>query len=183
MDENNTIEGASTPVQVIDPKDLFKIVLDTRNFEISNFWLRSNYFLVLNSALAIGFVNSKVFPLQLGIAALGLIAAMLWYWVTLGSKFWQVRWEAKLAQVEAYYVARGAMPIEFELFSKPTSNVKLDVELELKREKRDSWFSRFIDTQVLRKPSVTLAMIRLSVLFAVVWLILFATILLREKAF
>lgn len=29
--------------------------LDTRNFEISLYWQRSNYFLVLNTALAVGF--------------------------------------------------------------------------------------------------------------------------------
>ena len=36
---------------------LFKIALETRNFEILLYWQRSNYFLVLNTALAVGFFS------------------------------------------------------------------------------------------------------------------------------
>src|SRR5207248_3234570 len=35
--------------------DAYKIALETRNLEINLFWQRSNYFLVLNTAIAVGF--------------------------------------------------------------------------------------------------------------------------------
>ncbi|HEY4679149.1 MAG TPA: hypothetical protein VIJ01_18425 [Candidatus Angelobacter sp.] len=39
--------------------DAYKVLIDTRNLEINLFWQRSNYFLVLNTGLAIGFFNIK----------------------------------------------------------------------------------------------------------------------------
>ena len=41
----------------IEDKDLYRVALDTRNLESTLFWQRCNYFLVLNSALALGFFN------------------------------------------------------------------------------------------------------------------------------
>ncbi|ENN6985946.1 hypothetical protein ACAB91_004506 [Vibrio parahaemolyticus] len=39
----------------IDDLEAYKIALETRNMEIKLFWQRSNYFLALNAALALGF--------------------------------------------------------------------------------------------------------------------------------
>ncbi len=58
--------------EVFNKFDLYKIALETRNFEISLFWQRSNYFLVLNTAIAIEFFAKanetfQIFPSTLGI--------------------------------------------------------------------------------------------------------------------
>ena len=73
----------------------FKIVLETRKFEIELFWKRCNYFLVLNTALAVGvfasFNGNKVFfPL---LCIVGIFVCFAWIKVGLGSKFWQCHWE------------------------------------------------------------------------------------------
>ncbi len=82
----------------LEKKDLYKVALDTRNFEISLFWQRSNYFLALNSALALGFFNLKEQGLYgLVMAIFGIIVSYLWVRVNLGSKFWQSRWERRLS--------------------------------------------------------------------------------------
>ena len=76
----------------------FKIVLETRNFEIELFWKRCNYFLVLNTALAVGIFASfngnganKVFLPW--ICLVGVFVCFAWIKVGLGSKFWQSHWE------------------------------------------------------------------------------------------
>ena len=52
-------EKKESPIEL---KDLYKTLLDTRNLEISLFWQRSNYFLVLNTGIAFGFFNLKTAP-------------------------------------------------------------------------------------------------------------------------
>ena len=156
----------------LDPKDMFKFVLDTRNFEITNFWQRSNYFLVLNSGLAIGFFNQKTYDYAPLIALLGVIVSVLWYRVTIGSKFWQIHWENKLAEIERAYAAQGVIDPELKLFCQTTPEVKDEVGKYLEKEKRTG-MARHVDQAILKKPSVTLSMISLSLFFVFTWAALF----------
>ena len=77
----------------------FKVVLETRNFEIALFWKRCNYFLALNTALAAGILASfmaKVvcrLGLCLGGCAAGVFVCFAWIQVGLGAKYWQSHWE------------------------------------------------------------------------------------------
>ena len=80
--------------------ELFKIALEIRNFEIKLFWERSNYFLVLTTAIAVGFFSIEDQISCIGIATLGFIVSLLWFLVNLGSKFWQSRWEGRLCLLE-----------------------------------------------------------------------------------
>jgi hypothetical protein len=79
--------------------DLYKIALDTRNMEIGLFWQRSNYFLVLNTAIAVGFFKTTE-KYQLLMSFVGFCVALLWFSVNLGSKYWQSRWEFRLYEAE-----------------------------------------------------------------------------------
>lgn len=49
-------------VPQIEKKDLYKIAIETRNLEIGMLWQRSNYFMALNTAIAIGFFTQKAGP-------------------------------------------------------------------------------------------------------------------------
>ena len=77
----------------------FKIALETRNFEIELFWKRCNYFLVLNTALAVGifllFREGGEPPLLLLflIFLVGIFVCIAWIMVGYGSKYWQAHWE------------------------------------------------------------------------------------------
>jgi hypothetical protein len=150
----------------LDPKDIFKAALDTRNLEINLFWQRSNYFLVLNTALAVGFFNAKAKPDACILAAIGFLVALLWYRVNLGSKYWYSRWEHRLKLVEKAY-APG-----LNLFSADWPVIQDDVRKSLNIDEHHG-FRRMLDKQVLRKPSVSVAMIILSLLFVIGWIALF----------
>ncbi len=146
----------------MEGKDLYRIALDTRNLEITMFWQRCNYFLVLNSALALGFFNLKVSAYAVLLAGTGLITSILWFAVSLGSKFWQARWEYRLSEIEKH-VAPG-----IEFFATDRATVKRDVEESL-RSSGHSWPQRCLDRLVLEKPSVSFMMMLLSLVFIAAW--------------
>lgn len=55
--------------------EAYRTAIQARNLEIGLFWQRSNYFLVLNTAIAVGFfsLEDDVFALLFG--AMGLVVA------------------------------------------------------------------------------------------------------------
>jgi len=156
------------------------IALKNRNFEIGLFWQRSNYFLVLNSAIAITFFsflendyNSKVIPILM--AGFGLIVSILWLRVLFGGKFWQNYWEAKLKCLEKM-LHNNSMDSDSVLFDNNKYTNKYTVRYFLTpdiEEGEHGWFKSTINFFVLKKPSVSDSMIYLSAGFIVLWFILF----------
>jgi hypothetical protein len=149
--------------QTIDFKDLYKTLIDTRNFEINLFWQRSNYFLVLNTGIAFGFFNVKEYKFQFAFAVFGLLASMLWYFVCLGGKYWQTRWEQRLADFE-----REHLP-QISFFDATESAVRDSVEKGLKLQTRKGMQRLVYEAVLHAKPSVSYSMIRLSALFFLGW--------------
>ena len=146
--------------------DELKIALDNRAFEIQMFWQRSNYFLVLMTALGIGTfsVRDVLFSPLVALFATG--CSFLWFKTNLGSKFWQESWEAEVSLLAKESKVRS--------FEKPTNEVIAQVEVALKgahSEYKRSIFRRWIDGEVLKKPSVTYHMIILSLLASIIWAI------------
>jgi len=80
--------------------ELYKMAAQTRNMEIALFWQRSNYFLVINTAIAAGFFTLENQRSAILFSIMGIFVALLWVEVNLGSKFWQLRWERRLAMPE-----------------------------------------------------------------------------------
>jgi len=154
----------------MDSKDVFKIVYDTRNFEVSLFWQRSNYFLALNTALAVGFFNLKEPAYALVFAILGVIAAVLWLAACLGSKYWQARWERRLELLEQRYIQDGELPQELRLFSADSATITADVKAGLNIAGRTG-LQAFLYKLALKKPSVSYCMILLASSFVVAWLL------------
>lgn len=141
------------------------IALANRVFEIQSFWLRSNYFLVLLTALgaATFTVDDKVF--QLILSMLTTFCAYFWYRTNLGSKFWQESWE-----VEVNILSEQ---IGIESFKRSLSKVTDQVRHSLDPTAiHKGGFRKFIDRQILLKPSVTLNMIALSLMVALVWTVI-----------
>lgn len=96
-------------------EELYKIAIATRTLEIQMFWQRSNYFMVLNTAIAVGFFSQRDTFLAATLAAVGAIVSLLWYFVNLGGKFWQSRWEERVAILEKRLAEEEGLDIE--LFS------------------------------------------------------------------
>jgi hypothetical protein len=149
----------------ISEEALYKIILEIRNFEISQFWQRSNYFLALNTAVAIGFFSLKTSAYAILLSIFGFLACLLWFQVVLGSKFWQERWEHRLRKMEQ------KLSPELQLFSVDWDTMRRDVEQSLDFAQHGS-FRRFLDRLTLEKPSVSHQMTMLSLLFALLWFIL-----------
>lgn len=152
-----------TPIDVLEA---YKIALDTRNLEIKLFWQRSNYFLVLNTAIGTAFFAIESDRLQLALSFLGALVALLWFCVNLGGKFWQSRWEQQLHVEEE---TLNVIP-PLKLFSVGKTGLEKYVE--------DSWDQSYprwrIDRRlwlrlVMKKPSVTLMMTYLSVIVILFW--------------
>lgn len=154
----------------IENKDIYRIAFDTRNLEISLFWQRSNYFLVLNSALAVGFFNLQkplsLQPYSLLLAGFGLLASFLWYRVNLGGKFWQSRWEQRLAKIET------VLAPDIKFFAADKGITEGDVKESLLWDSSKGTFRKWIDKQILKRPSVSYNMTLLSLLFIMGWVVL-----------
>ena len=110
----------------ISKKDLYNIALETRNFEISLFWQRSNYFLALNTAIAVGFFFKANKEYQLWLGIFGCLVSLLWISINFGSKFWQSRWENRLK------IAEENLGGGIDYFSANWSTIKNDVEESLR---------------------------------------------------
>jgi hypothetical protein len=159
----------------LQDKDLYRVALETRNLELALFWQRSNYFLVLNTALALGFFNVKSYFDALVLSGVGCLVSVLWLLMNAGSKFWQSRWEHRLRLVEQH-LAPGA-----DLFSADWPTIRDDVRKSL-ASSRHSVFRKPFDALVLKKPSVTFLMVLLSFLFILGWTILFVLKFINLKA-
>lgn len=143
--------------------EAYRVAKETRNLEITLFWQRSNYFLVLSTAIAAGFfsLHDSKYALPLGI--FGMVVALLWIAVNLGSKFWQSRWEHRLRVVEEQ------LRPNMNLFSATWDTVQHDVRHSFQFRKRGP-VHRAYTRLVLLKPSVTLMMTLLSAAFAALWI-------------
>ena len=146
----------------LDLLKAYDYTYQTRNLEIRLFWQRSNYFLVLNTAIAGGIFLKGLSPnlTTVVLALLGALVSVLWYGVNLGSKFWQTRWEAKLAELES------KLSKTVRLFNTTESGTVDEVSADLDGKKDRSAIRHWIDTGVIMKPSVSRNMIWLSLLFA-----------------
>ncbi len=149
--------------------DLFKVAVSARQLEIQMFWQRSAFFLVLSTAVAAGYFASLGMNLYCPIvlAVFGFGVSILWARANRGGRYWQVRWEAEAEKLEAI-----ACPGSGMFSAKPDERDKL-VWAHLGK---DAEFHKhnISDLAVLRKPSVSRAMMSLAMWFSVLWIVLFA---------
>ena len=153
-----------TDTNSISLKDRYKIALQTRNLELRMYWQRSNYFLVLNTAIAVGYFSGKGDYIAL-LAIVGFLVSVLWLCITLGSKYWQSRWEHRLRKVEEEFSE------EFQFFKTTRHVCDADAWESLRSNQHGSIRTAF-DHLVMTKPSVTYMMMLLSLVFILFWIIL-----------
>lgn len=140
------------------------VALRNREFEIQLFWQRSNYFLVLITALGIGFFSIEELIYKFFLSLFGLIACLLWYNTNLGSRFWQVFWEHEVESL--------AKEFDVASFQKTTTHIKGELKSSMAHSESKHAFRKWIDKEVVRKPSVTISMIYLSIWAMVFWALL-----------
>lgn len=136
-----------------------------RAFEIQLFWQRSNYFLVLMTALGVGAFAIEDGTFALVVSLFATIASFLWIRTNLGSKFWQESWEAEVVMLAREHHIRS--------FERSTSEITEQVRAALhgaQQAEERSFARRWIDHLVTKKYSVTSHMIILSFASTLVWL-------------
>ncbi|MDP9412635.1 MAG: hypothetical protein M3Q08_00760 [Pseudomonadota bacterium] len=145
------------------PSEL-QIALDNRAFEIQLFWQRSNYFLVLMTALGVGVFTIKDSFFAFLISVFASVSSFYWYRTNLGSKFWQESWEVEVIEL--------ARQMKIKSFERPTEEIVQQVETSLGigwSPAGKSWIRKYIDKQVIKKHSVSYYMIILSLTSTVLW--------------
>ena len=148
----------------MDPIDLKKLELDlairNREFELNQFWQRSNYFLALVAALSVGLFATDENFIRVLISLLALVVSSLWLSTNLGSRYWQNFWEQEVQCLSQELGVRSFTKSGSEIQIQMEANTNLD---ELSIDKR------LFEQLMLRKPSVTINMIRLSSVFLIFW--------------
>jgi hypothetical protein len=145
----------------------YRMAFETRNLEVQLFWQRSNYFLALNTAIAVGFFALQDSALRPLLCGLGLVSSFCWFWANLGSKYWQSRWEHRLREAEAH------LDPPMLLFREGWGKIDADVRKSLKstRPGHVSEYSRIINRMIMMKPSVTRTVIALSQIVMLFWMV------------
>lgn len=166
--------STENPTESLSKAEIYKTALETRNMEIELFWKRSNYFLVLNTAVAAGFFLKAGNEHQLALGIFGLVIAILWLLVNAGGKFWQSRWERRL------HIAEEALTPEIKLFSSDWDEINQDVTESIEFSKHTG-IRKYLDKLILKKPSVSYMMELLSIAFIILWVSLITLELLAHK--
>lgn len=146
-------------------KDLHAVLVATRNLEIGLFWQRANYFLVLNSALAVGFFNLKEPTYAFAFVILGVVASVLWLLVCAGGKYWQTRWEYRLMQFESSRLK------DLDFFAAQPDRIRVEVERGLHLDSLSGLKRWLYGTIVLRGFSVSYSMMLLAAAFVLGWVV------------
>lgn len=151
-----------------------KVALDNRAFEIQLFWQRSNYFLVLMTALGVATFSIKDILFSPIIAALATAASYFWFRTNLGSKFWQESWEVEVVALAKEQNIRS--------FERPTSEVIEQVRKSLdigETGGSKTVIRKWIDRRIAKKYSVTYNMILLSMIATLMWSIVTIVFVIR----
>lgn len=152
-----------------------RIALENRAFEIQLFWQRSNYFLVLMTALGVATFSVKDMYFSPLVSMFATLASYFWFRTNLGSKFWQESWEVEVVSLAKEQKIRS--------FERPTNEVIEQVKNSLLGNHGDghSVFRKWIDRGIIKKYSVTYNMILLSMFATAVWTIV--TVIFLDRLF
>lgn len=149
---------------VTTPSEL-QIALDNRTFELQLFWQRSNYFLVLITALGIGVFSIQEPEFALLIALAATISSYFWFKTNLGSRFWCESWEAEVAHLAKEFGIRS--------FERPLEDITRQVEagLEGSTSGKGQFIRKWVNREISKKPSVSYFMIQLSLCSTCLWMV------------
>lgn len=161
-----------TDIKALEATEL-KVALDNRAFEIQLFWQRSNYFLVLMTALGVATFSVRDILLSPIVAMFATAASYFWFRTNLGSKFWQESWEVEVIALAKEQGIRS--------FERPTSEVIEQVKAALDggQGKQQNFVRRIVNTLIAKKYSVTHNMILFSMFSTTIWMIITIIFLFR----
>lgn len=124
--EDSQLENAKkSPVG--DIGRAYELALRQRDFEISQLTNRNNFFMIFQGVLIAGLVQSqgRASPLlNFSLCFFGMVLSMYQAWMAGGAKYWQIRWECAVKELEIrLLIALKNEPFVMQLFSVDAKHV------------------------------------------------------------
>lgn len=155
-------------------KSLYKISIQTRNFEINQLIQRNNFFMLFQGVLLASILqaeNSRPF-IESVICATGFFISYYQMQMASGAKFWQEWWESRVERFEKLLCKKidgqEDDPKFQKLFTTKSSKVKKNVACNLSKGKQS-----FTDRLILSNYSVGRAPMKVSIVLLLTWAVLF----------
>lgn len=150
-------------------KSIYKICIDTRNFEISQLIQRNNFFMLFQGVLfaaAMQAQSSKPI-VEFVICALGVAVSFYQLQMSCGAKYWQEWWEDRLEYYENIIksLKKECAKESFELFAVSETEVRERVSARLDSGRE----SKIINFLIKSRFSVTRAPIKVSLVLLLAW--------------
>ena len=155
-------------------KHLFKIALESRNFEITQLVHRNNYFMIFQGVIFMGLIQSShnVPIVSFMICLVGLVTSFYQARMASGAKFWQEYWEAALSRIERSLLLelKGSSEERRSLFA--LFHDDQEVYNSMVRKKIGAKSSSFISDMIMKRHSVSRIPIHVALALGCIWFIL-----------
>lgn len=149
-------------------ESIYKLCIETRNFEINQLVARNNFFMVFQGVLFAGIAQaSSTAPpvVAFCVCVVGVTASLMQAFMASGAKFWQERWEASLEEAEREYLRSTSDAESKPLFS--LSESEFEALVTERMDARGGLFKLLV-----RRFSVSRLPIYAGYAFTVVWALL-----------
>lgn len=153
-------------------KSVYKICIDTRNFEIEQLIQRNNFFMLFQGVLlAAALQNQASKPyVELVISVVGILVSFYQLQMSCGAKFWQEWWESRVEELES--ILKNSSDVNdrhfVDLFNTSPATVHNKVANRLKNNRPYN----IINWLILKKFSVSRAPISVSLALLFGWVLL-----------
>lgn len=177
-DENKAAhekEGCdSIEKEIASLKSIYRISIETRNFEITQLINRSNFFMLFQSVLLASIMQEQLKRpfVEFMICITGVMMSYYQLQMASGAKFWQERWEQRVLSFERMLCEKlkDQQGLSYHLFSVAPEEIKKDVQQGLTG-------SGVINFLILQRNSVSRAPIKVALVLLIIWIVLLASTL------
>ena len=153
-------------------KAIYKIAIETRNFEINQLIQRNNFFMLFQGVLLAAVLQdqSRKPFIEFMISLAGFLVSIYQLQMASGAKFWQEWWESRVDYFELLLKSEKETTSDhfFNLFATPFDDVHQVILERFRKNKRYSLTSWVI----LNAYSVGRAPIKVALILTIVWLAL-----------
>ena len=158
-------------------KAVYKLAIETRNFEIHQLINRNNFFMLFQGVLLAAVFNnqaSKPF-VEFVICFAGIFISWHQIGVAAGAKYWQEQWELKTSEIEERLKGVIGSETFIPLFNldDQESHKEQSTKVIAKINKHSGWMDSIINMLILKKYSVSRVPIRSGLVLMATWTILF----------